>query len=232
MSGHPWFRFLTGFCPDAAFSGGPGGSVQRVRAAKLAIYPRSVNGRAVFFCAVSGRGARFSGERNPCYRKSRSGRLLLRPNWGARLRAAENTRTGGRPGDKTANMQPIKRIIILLLGSLLPLASSCTHDVWSDSGLPETPSGALFRLCGAEYDDAESRSGLCEGGYDRVEFCVVDASGEAVPNLKGRYDSATSTRSGSPFPKRSTAPLRRSISTRRPPLRWSCTRVPTGTRRR
>lgn len=116
----------------------------------------------------------------------------MRPNWGARLRAAENTRTGGRPGDKTANMQPIKRIIILLLGSLLPLASSCTHDVWSDSGLPETPSGALFRLCGAEYDDAESRSGLREGGYDRVEFCVVDASGEAVPNLKGRYDSATS----------------------------------------
>lgn len=70
----------------------------------------------------------------------------MRPNWGARLRAAENTRTGGRPGDKTANMQPIKRIIILLLGSLLPLASSCTHDVWSDSGLPETPSEPLLTV--------------------------------------------------------------------------------------
>ena len=84
----------------------------------------------------------------------------------------------------------MKRIVSIFLGCLLLAAASCSHDAWPEADLPGTSAGTVFRLYSGEYDGAASRATLREGRYDRVEFLVVDPSGEAVPNLKGLYDAA------------------------------------------
>lgn len=83
----------------------------------------------------------------------------------------------------------MKRIVTVFLWSLLLTAASCAHEAWPEPDRSGASSGAVFSLYSAEYDDAVSRATLGEGRYDRVEFCIVDASGAAVPNLKGTYDA-------------------------------------------
>ena len=92
-------------------------------------------------------------------------------------------------------MHLMKRIVTFVWGTLLLAAVSCTQEAsLPQPGGDAAPArGAVFHLSSAAYDDAPTRGeALDEGSYDRVEFCVVDAAGAVVPNLKGRYDTATS----------------------------------------
>ena len=78
----------------------------------------------------------------------------------------------------------------LLAGVFL---ASCETEEFGYSGISEGRSQAVFRLCVQDYDGVATRqAGMSDGGFDRVEFYIVDRSGRPLTDVKAIYSEASS----------------------------------------
>ena len=101
------------------------------------------------------------------------------------------------------NVQKMKHGNIILAMAAAATLFSCMKEQADGPSGGVDASGISFYLVPAGYDAVSgigydgsilsSRSAGPEGGYDRVEFAVVDTEGAVVTDLKGYYDSGTSS---------------------------------------
>ena len=84
--------------------------------------------------------------------------------------------------------------IVYVLSLCLIILSSCRSDTWMEPVSPDSArQGIAFKLRYEEFEEASTRSAsLLDTDYDRVEFCIVDESGDVVDGIKGFYDSSRS----------------------------------------
>ena len=84
--------------------------------------------------------------------------------------------------------------IVYVLSLCLIILSSCRSDTWMEPVSPDSArQGIAFKLRYEEFEEASTRSAsLLDTDYDRVEFCIVDESGDAVNGIKGLYDPSRS----------------------------------------
>ena len=77
--------------------------------------------------------------------------------------------------------------IAYVLSLCLIILSSCRSDTWMEPVSPDgAQQGIAFKLRYEEFEEERTRSAsLLDADYDRVEFCIVDESGDAVNGIKG-----------------------------------------------
>ena len=85
----------------------------------------------------------------------------------------------------------MRRLILGLLAGVF--LASCETEEFGYSGISEGRSQAVFRLCVQDYDGVATRqAGMSDGGFDRVEFYIVDRSGRPLTDVKAIYSEASS----------------------------------------
>ena len=84
--------------------------------------------------------------------------------------------------------------IVYVLSLCLIILSSCRSDTWMEPVSPDSArQGIAFKLRYEEFEEESTRSAsLLDTDYNRVEFCIVDESGDAVNGIKGLYDPSRS----------------------------------------